>query len=944
MALPSSLSVEYLERLLEDYLQDPDHVPPQWRDLFRAQLGEHGVSAPRRFQPTFAPRSIFDPPSAGTPVNGAPSGGVSAPGGAPAGAEVDSAEAARLRAVLGRLADAYRTRGHLAARFDPLDRPPPGHSELAPIFHGLAEVDLDRPVFSGGRNDGRAGTLRERLGRLQRTYCGPIGVEFMHLDDLRMRGWLLERMEATENRAQLDRATRIRILRRLAEAVSFEKFVLKKYLGAKTFSLEGAEVLIALLDLAIEKAARQGIVEIVMGMAHRGRLNVLANILGKSPAQVFTEFEDAFPTLPEGGDVKYHLGHDNYWYAANGRRLHVTLCFNPSHLEFVNTVAQGALRAKQERSGDVRHERGMLILVHGDAAFAGEGIVQETLNLSRLPGYTVGGTLHVVINNQIGFTTSPEDGRSTRYATDVAKMLQVPIFHVHGEDPEAVAQAIDLATDFRHAFARDVVIDLQCYRRRGHNESDEPEFTQPALYHQIKKRASVHKLYQDRLVEEKAINRDEAERTIQQRQAFLEEQYDKAQQGDVTGPTYEQGDVWRGYRAGRELDEHVSTGVDPRRLAHLLARLTDLPEGFEPHPRLKRWLQRRRAMAEGKEPLDWSAAEGLALATLATEGLRVRLSGQDCQRGTFSHRHAVLHDVKTGRTVTPLARLADDQAPVEIINSPLCEAGALGFEYGYSMDYPDCLVVWEAQFGDFCNAAQVIVDQFITSAEQKWKRLSGVVMLLPHGFEGQGPEHSSARLERFLRLATRDNIQVVVPTTPAQYFHVLRRQMLRRWLKPLIVIAPKSLLRHPRVVSSLEDLSAGHFRRVLPDTSVRAENTRRVVLSSGKVYYDLLDKREQQNREDVALVRIEQLYPLPEDRLRQVLQPYAEKTPVVWVQEEPENMGACSFMRTRFGAKLFGRHPLRTVSRRASASPATGSATMHRRQQEALMLQALGPA
>jgi 2-oxoglutarate dehydrogenase E1 component len=756
----------------------------------------------------------------------------------------------------------------------------------------------------------------------------------MHIDDVALRCWLQERMERPQNRTQLSRQEQVRILTRLMDAVIFEEFIRKKFVGAKSFSLEGSESLIPLLDLAIEKAGEQGIDEIVLGMAHRGRLNVLANIMAKSPRQIFREFADRNPKLfIGGGDVKYHLGHSTDWTTAGGKKIHLSLCFNPSHLEFVNPVVLGRVRSKQDRAGDTNGSRGMALLIHGDASFAGEGIVQETLNLSQLPAYKVGGTLHVVINNQIGFTTGPNEARSTNYATDLAKMLQIPIFHVNGEDPEAVAQVVRLAMDFRRSFQRDVVIDMYAYRRLGHNEGDEPSFTQPVLYRAIQKRKPVRQGYLEHLGGLGEITPEEADDIARRRQEQLEKELSESQSDNDRTDNEPRG-LWSGFVGGPEPDDDVKTGVDKTRLASWLEAQTRLPEDFRPHPKIKKFLETRRQMATGEHPLDWSAAEALVFASIACEGFRVRLTGQDTERGTFSQRHAVLHDYENGHRYVPLQQLDANQAPVEIYNSPLSEAGVMGFEYGYSLDWPDGLIGWEAQYGDFWNAAQVIVDQFVASAEDKWRRLSGLVLLLPHGFEGGGPEHSSARLERFLTLAAEDNIQVVSPTTPAQYFHCLRRQVVRRWRKPLVVMTPKSLLRHPKVVSTLDECAQGRFERMIPDLPQKsADRVRRILLCTGKIYYDLEKHREENKHEDVAIVRVEQLYPMRERELQSILSSYQQGTPAVWVQEEPENMGAWRFMRVQCGEQLFGRFPFSVISRAASASPATGSASSHKKEQ-----------
>jgi 2-oxoglutarate dehydrogenase E1 component len=920
------LSADYLESLLEDYLRDPSRVPPGWREYFERFNGEP-AGGRAGFRTTLPRRSLFHAP--------APRGD---------GRSQRDFRTARLQDRVDQLIRAYRVRGHLMAQLNPLGPARPQRPDLTPEFYGLTPADLDRPFSTVTLGGQAAQTLREILSRLRNTYCRSIGVQFMHIDDLAVKNWLQERMEPTENRIELSRRQQIRILTRLTDAVIFEQFVRRKYVGAKTFSLEGSESLIPLLHLAIDKAADDGIREIVLAMGHRGRLNVLVNIVGKSPQEVFWEFEDSAPELQHGrGDVKYHLGHSGNWVTTDGKKVHLSLAFNPSHLEFVSPVALGRLRAKQDRFAPGGHEKGMAILVHGDASLAGEGVMQETLNMSELAPYTTGGALHVVVNNQIGFTTPPEEGRSSTYATDVFRMLQVPIFHVNGEDPEAVAQAVWLALEFRKAFHRDVVIDMYGYRRQGHNESDEPTFTQPVMYRKIRKRPSVRDAYLEHLLQLDGLTRDEADQIARRRYELLEEAFDRARQGKPElGPEMLTG-VWKGYLGGSEpADDEPPTGVSRKRLAELLVRTTEVPEGFHVHPKLKRGMNQRREMAEGKTPLDWASAEAMAIATLAVEGHRVRLSGQDTARGTFSQRHAVLFDQEDGRPYMPLAHLAADQAPVEVINSPLSETGPLGFEYGYSLDCPEGLIAWEAQFGDFVNAGQVIIDQFLASAEDKWRRLSGLVLLLPHGFEGQGPEHSSARLERFLTLAAEDNMQVVQPTTPAQYFHVLRRQVLRRWRKPLVVLTPKSLLRHPRVVSALEQFETDRFHRVLPDDEVDPEAVTRIVLSSGKVYYDLRARREEAGRSDVALMRIEQFYPLPELSLRAALERYAEGTPAVWVQDEPENMGAWRFLRHHLGDSLFGLHPLSAVTRPASASPATGSSGSHKIEQEELLLMAFG--
>ncbi|MSR47334.1 MAG: 2-oxoglutarate dehydrogenase E1 component [Planctomycetes bacterium] len=843
----------------------------------------------------------------------------------------------------------YRVRGHMVATVDPLGleraRPP----EIEPSFWGIGPGDLDRTVSRGTIAGDGPFTVRGVIERLADTYCRAIGAQFMHIDDLAVRHWLQDRMEASRNRIVLGKNEQLRILTRLSDAVIFEEFVQKKFVGAKSFSLEGAESLIPLLDLALEKAGQQGVDEVVIGMAHRGRLNVLANILGKSPRQIFREFADLDAELNLGsGDVKYHLGHSSTWTTAAGRKLHLSLCFNPSHLELVNPVALGRMRAKMDRVGDARREKGLVLLIHGDAAFAGEGIVQETLNLSELPGYATGGTLHVIVNNQIGFTTPPEQSRSATYATDVAKMLQVPILHVNGEDPEAVAQAVKLALDFRAQFHRDVVLDMWCYRLRGHNEGDEPAFTQPLLYQAIARRPSVRDGYVEHLLARGGVARDEADAIAAERKALLERELTVARSSEYVQKLDLPGGLWDGYLGGPDaMAPDHGTGVARERLVELLARMAQVPTGFRPHAKVERLLEQRRAMARGELRLDWAAAEALAFATLAAEGARIRLTGQDSERGTFSHRHSVLHDVHDGARWMPLATATKGQAPVDIVNSPLSETGVLGFEYGYSLDAPDALVLWEAQFGDFVNVAQPILDQFLASAEAKWRRLSGLVLLLPHGYEGSGPEHSSARPERFLELAAQDNLQLVQPTTPAQYFHLLRRQVRRPWRKPLIVLTPKSLLRNAASTSSLEELASGRFARVIADEPPAAANRappiRRVLLCSGKVWFDLVAEREARSARDVAIVRLEQLYPLDDAELVAAIAASAPRAPVLFVQDEPQNMGAWPFLRRRFGERLPDGRLLSAVTRPASASPATGSHAAHKVEQRRLLDAAFAP-
>lgn len=921
-------NLSYLESQYHQFLEDPETVSAEWREYF-----QHIADMQAKYGEDV---DLFKAPQMGNSSMASPM----------------ELEYAILQERVDRLIRNYRVMGHYAADIDPLGQPRMKVPELEPANCGFSPADMERQFSTMAASGPNYRTLAEIVIWLRNTYCRSIGVQFMHIDDLPVREWLQRRMEATENRIELTRDEQRRIYKRLSDAVVFEEFILKKWQNAKSFSLEGAETLIPLLELAIYKAADQGFEEIVLGMAHRGRLNVLASIMGKAPRAIFREFADLDPEMSEGrGDVKYHLGYSNDWYSGDGRKVHLSLCFNPSHLEFVNPVAMGRVRAKQDRRHDLDRSKVLCLLIHGDAAFAGEGIIQETLNMNQLESSKIGGTIHVVVNNQIGFTTGPMQARSTAYATDVAKMLQIPIFHVNGEDPEAVAQVVRLAMDFRQEFHRDVVIDMYCYRLRGHNEQDEPAFTQPLMYSKIRARKKVGQSYLDQLLKMGGITEDEADRVQFVHRQQLESEYEVAR-----GPGYEhrwdmlQG-LWRGYVGGPETDvAEVDTGVDATRLSEILDQLTQYPEDFHPHQRIfnpdpKRvsLLQSRRAMARGEQPLDWGAGEALGFATLLLEGHPVRLHGQDVERGTFSHRHAVLHDFDSGKTYTPLANLSPTQGPLGIYNSCLCETGVLGFEYGYSLDTPDGLICWEAQFGDFANVAQVIIDQFVVSAEDKWNRLSGLVMLLPHGFEGAGPEHSSARLERFLSLCAEDNIQVICPTTPAQIFHALRRQVVRKWRKPLVVMTPKSLLRLKEAVSTFDDLATGTFQRVIADSpSIDPSGVKKILLCSGKVYYDLLARRTELERKDIAILRIEQLYPVPDEILKEKLSVYPDGTPAVFVQEDPENMGAWRFLRCHYGQSLFGRHPFDGISRPASASPATGSHSSHDIEQDAILTKAIG--
>jgi 2-oxoglutarate dehydrogenase E1 component len=840
-----------------------------------------------------------------------------------------SREEIEKQAKVLQLINAYRVRGHLVADLDPLDSTRVPHKDLDPATYGLTIWDLDREFITNGLAGTERLTLREILEVLRDTYCATIGVEYMFIADRERKAWLQVRMESSRNRSALDDAARRRVLQKLVEAESFERFLHAKYVGHKRFSLEGCEALIPLLDRVLTDAARAGVKEAVIGMAHRGRLNVLANTIGKPLAQIFSEFEgNVDPESIQGsGDVKYHLGATGIHEAHTGETLAVSVAPNPSHLEWVNPVVEGMVRAKQDSMGDHERARVLPILLHGDAAFAGQGIVAETLNLAGLEGYTTGGTIHVVINNQIGFTTLPQYARSSTYATDVAKMVQAPIFHVNGDDPESVVHVAALAREYRDRYKRDVVIDLVGYRRWGHNEGDEPSYTQPLMYAKIKSHTSVGQLYSEQVVRAGTVPREQVDALWAEKKAQMQREGEAGALGQIAR---------RAPIPPAAVDASAMWG----RLRTTLQALSTVPDGFELHPKLMPLLKRRGELLAGKGDVDWATAEALAFGALLLEGVPVRLSGQDSGRGTFSQRHAVFYDVRSGREHVPLNAIAPAGTRFEVHDSLLSEAAVMGFEFGYAVAEHRALVMWEAQFGDFGNGAQVIVDQFLVASEQKWGQPHGLTLLLPHGHEGQGPEHSSARLERFLTLCAEDNMRVCYPSTPASYFHLLRRQGRDPVEKPLVVMTPKSLLRHPRCQSPLSALAEGRFEEVLDDPAAEPGRVSRIVLTSGKLYYDLLKAREEKKVGDVALVRLEQLYPFPMEALGAALARYPESAELVWAQEEPRNMGAWRFVREEFldraSGVASGRVP-RYVGREASASPAPGSMKAHNEEQEAIV-------
>jgi 2-oxoglutarate dehydrogenase E1 component len=851
--------------------------------------------------------------------------------------------ATELQARVSAMVNAYRVRGHLFADLDPLGMLPKPPFDISPEAFGLAEVEGDT-IFNAMA---QSLPLSEIIARLSETYCRSIGVEVTQIEDPEERDWLQTRMESSRNRPAYTREAQLAILGKLTEAEVWETFIHNAYKGKKRFSLEGGDATVPLCDVAIETAAALGVEEVVIGMAHRGRLNVLVNVMELPARDLLAVFEDTDPERMKGrGDVKYHLGYSTD-RVFDGKKVHLTLSFNPSHLEFVNPVVEGRVRAKQDRRGDKERKRVLPLLIHGDAAFIGQGVVAETINLAYLKGYTTGGTIHVVINNQLGYTTPVEDARSTRYCTDLIRMLRCPVFHVNGDDAQAVAHVARVAAEYRQKYGKDVCIDLYCYRKYGHNEADNPYMTQPEMYARIDAKESPRKIYATELTTAARVTEHEVEALLADRKQRLMDALDEVRRTnrryDVSAGT----GFWTGYKGGPDVDvPEVSTGVDVETLKALSRSLGTYPADFKPIRQLEVRADEYRAAADGK-PMKWGVAENLAYASLLIEGHPVRFSGQDSQRGTFGHRHAVVHEVITGRKYTPLEHVGEalgrQQAPLAIYDSALSEQGVLGYEWGYSLDCPEGLVLWEAQFGDFANGAQVIIDQFVVSSEDKWHRLSGLVMLLPHGFEGGGPEHSSARLERFLCLAAEDNIQVVNLTSSAQIFHALRRQVKRQWRKPLVVMSPKSLFRADTMSCTMDELATGSFQRIIPDREVVGKKAKRVICCSGKLYFDLAARRKTEGREDVAIVRFEQLYPLRNDEIREVFSAYADGTDVVWAQEEPYNSGAWYFMNARLPAILEGRFPLRCVSRVESASPATGSLGAHEIEQAQLIEEAFSP-
>ncbi|MFC0537345.1 2-oxoglutarate dehydrogenase E1 component [Pelagicoccus mobilis] len=846
---------------------------------------------------------------------------------------VDSDASAAKQMNVSSLIYAYRSLGHTQAKINPLDEFVPANPHLAIEEFGLSEADLDSTFNSGHFLDGQPLKLRDIIDALQKTYCSSIGFEYIHMQNTEARRWVQSKIEPLQGQIDFSDLIKTRILRKVFAAESFESFLHTRYTGQKRFSLEGGETLIPCLDNVLEHCGRLGIKEVVMGMAHRGRLNVLTNTLKKSYEFVFEEFgEEYIPdTVGGDGDVKYHLGYEKVIETKEGHYVEIRLASNPSHLEAVNPVVEGKARARQRILNDTNRDKVLPVLVHGDAAFAGQGLVTEVLNSSQLPGYRTGGTLHIIVNNQIGFTTTPKEARSTRYCTDVAKMIEAPIFHVNGDDPIAVVYVTMLAIEYRQKFGADVVIDMYCYRKHGHNESDEPMFTNPDLYDKIKKHPPVSEILTKRLIEDGTLSAEEIAKIQKEYETSLANSLERVKKSAEA-----QIEVKRALAGSNAVFQPkysfdpIDTSVSRENLATVVNGLTRLPTHIKPNRKIKRFLDSRRTAFENNEPIDWGYGEALAFGTLLQQGTPVRLSGQDSERGTFSHRHAVIHDVQTDERYVPLLNIEKDQARFCVYNSLLSEAAVLGFDFGYSLDYPRMLCIWEAQFGDFANGAQVIIDQFIASSESKWGRVSGLVMLLPHGYEGQGPEHSSARLERFLQACAEDNIQVCNMTNSAQYFHVLRRQMMREFRKPLVIMSPKSMLRLKDAASPWKDFESGSFQEILDDDQATASKTKRVILCSGKVYYDIRKKQAELKDKSTAVIRVEQLYPLNTDKLDKIAKKYSKATNIVWCQEESQNMGAYSFIAPRL-EEIFGKKPA-YAGRGESASPAVGVMALHKKE------------
>jgi len=944
-------NIAYIARLYEKYMHNPQSVDISWSQYFDALHENETAMLAEVTGASWTPRRTKMPDEIALPEKKQKAKGEKPEGGAPQASSADLQQALMDSIRVRSLVRAFRTNGHFAANLDPLGiEKPKDLPDLKPEFYGFTSADYDRSIFVNGLFGQQHMTVRALMAVLRETYCGDIGVEFEHIQDRAQRDWLKARMEQTRNQPQFNKAEKKQILQEITAAEGLEKFLGKKFVGTKRFGLDGGESTIAAIEEILRTGAQMGVAEVIFGMAHRGRLNMLTNVLKKPYKALFSEFQGTPPVPSDmigAGDVKYHMGASADREIA-GKPVHVSLTANPSHLEAVNPLVHGKTRAKQSLRNDVERKEVLGILLHGDAAIAGQGMVAECLMLAELKGYRVGGTIHVVINNQIGFTTSPGYSRSSPYPTDITKMVSPPIFHVNGDNPEATVYAARLAIEFRQTFNKDVVLDIFCYRRFGHNESDEPAFTQPVMYSIIRDKKSVRTMYAERLTANGDMTAEETTQVDSDFHTMLENEFEAAKSYKPNKADWLEG-AWTGFAAApNEAPRRGATGVSKDTAGRIAKAITHVPSDFNVNAKITRQLQAKAEMFKSGEGFDWATAEALAFGTLLDEGFPVRLSGQDAGRGTFSQRHAVLTDQMSEARYIPINYIRDGQADAEIIDSPLSEAAVLGFEYGYTLAAPKALVLWEGQFGDFVNGAQVIIDQFITSAESKWLRMSGLVMLLPHGYEGQGPEHSSARLERFLQQCAEDNIQVANCTTPANYFHILRRQMHRNFRKPLIIMTPKSLLRHKLAVSPLKMmLEPETFHRVLHDDILPKDSkaVQRVVLCTGKVYYDLLEAQQASNQQNVTFLRLEQLYPFPADVLAIELAQYPNAE-IVWCQEEPQNMGAWTFVDRRIEAVLEEiKHPTsrrpRYVGRPEAASPATGYAKRHEAEQNALLAEAL---
>lgn len=909
-------NVSVLEELYESYIKDPSSVSLDWQNFFR-ELDAGQVS---------------------NGTNGSANGTTNGTGWGKNPFKDVNASSLQEMGVIN-LLNAYRRQGHLAATLDPLGIHKPNRTFIDQKLRNLKPEDLESEVETGTPTLGKI-KLQRLVNWYEKTYCGNIGCEQYYLVDETEREWLQHKMEATANSAPIPKETRLRLFRKLFQADYFENFLARKFVGKKRFSLEGGETLIPLLDTIVEEAGSSKMEGLVLGMAHRGRLNVLVNTMQKPASLIFAEFEEKASGDLSYADVKYHLGYSQSIKTQSGQEVKLSLAFNPSHLETVDPVVTGNIRARQNLYGDSKREKFMPVLIHGDAAFAGQGVVAETLNLMNLEGYTTGGTFHIIINNQIGFTTVPEESRSTLYSSDLAKGFQIPIFHINGDDPEAAYRTVKLLLEYRLKFHKDVIIDLICYRRLGHNETDEPAFTQPYMYNIIKNHPSTVLLYEKQLLESGEIKAEELEKIKTEVKQWLEDSFNETKNKDIKMQVDTMGGVWTGLSL-EPTKEEPNTAIQKSQVEKITKVMNSWPSDFTPNQKLVKLMENRLKMGRGEVPIDWGFGELLAFGSLLDESFKVRLSGQDAQRGTFTHRHAVLMDIHNNNKYMPLANISPTQGEFEVINSSLSEYAVLGFEYGYSLANPKALVLWEAQFGDFANTAQVIFDQFISCSEIKWQRRSGLVVLLPHGYEGQGPEHSSARLERVLQLCAENNMSVANCTTPAQYFHILRRQMLRNYRKPLIIMTPKSLLRHPMAISSIEHFTSGAFNEVITDTSVDPAKVTKVVFCTGKVFYDLLDARNKAEKNHIALVRVEQIYPFPTEKVKAVLNTFKSAGEIIWTQEEPQNQGAWLFVRDDFDEIIGKCGSISYVGRKRSASPAAGHLKTHLREQEELVKTAL---